>query len=179
MKRRQFTLGLGAAVVGSGVTLGSGAFSNVEADRSVSVNVVDDDDAYLALESVTSDGRVYSTREENGETVGFSFPGLQEDTTGEGLGEDSEYWFDDLLRISNQGNKDVVVYSEYNDDTLADVALYRSDNSGRDSLTAESTSEVISPGESFVAGLYIDTDGVPARDEEFDTSVTVVGEETG
>ena len=49
MKRRHLILLLGGASSGA-MSVGTGAFSSVEADRGVAVNVVDDESAYLGLE---------------------------------------------------------------------------------------------------------------------------------
>jgi len=49
MKRRHAILLLGGASAGA-MSVGTGAFSSVEADRGVEVSVVDDDEAYLGLE---------------------------------------------------------------------------------------------------------------------------------
>lgn len=51
MKRRHFILLSGGAGAGS-LTLGTGAFSSVTADRTVAVNVVGDEEAYLGLQRV-------------------------------------------------------------------------------------------------------------------------------
>jgi len=48
MKRRHFILLLGGASSGA-LGIGTGAFSSVEADRGVEVNVVEDENAYLGL----------------------------------------------------------------------------------------------------------------------------------
>jgi hypothetical protein len=48
MKRRNFILLLGGASSGA-MSVGTGAFSSVEAERGVAVNVVDDEEAYLGL----------------------------------------------------------------------------------------------------------------------------------
>jgi len=48
MKRRNLILLLGGASSGA-MSVGTGAFSSVEADRGVEVNVVDDDEAYLGI----------------------------------------------------------------------------------------------------------------------------------
>ncbi|MDB2223861.1 hypothetical protein PM023_04130 [Halorubrum ezzemoulense] len=48
MKRRTLILLLGGASSGA-MSVGTGAFSNVSAERGVSVNVVEDDEAYLGL----------------------------------------------------------------------------------------------------------------------------------
>jgi hypothetical protein len=49
MKRRHAILLLGGASSGA-MSIGTGAFSSVEADRGVEVSVVDDDEAYLGLD---------------------------------------------------------------------------------------------------------------------------------
>ncbi|SMO85002.1 hypothetical protein [Halorubrum cibi] len=51
MKRRQLILLLGGASSGA-MTIGSGAFSSVNAERGVDVNVVEDENAYLGLKQV-------------------------------------------------------------------------------------------------------------------------------
>lgn len=49
MKRRTFVLGMGTAAVGGSALLGSGAFSRTESQRSVVVETVGDEDAYMRL----------------------------------------------------------------------------------------------------------------------------------
>lgn len=49
MKRRRFILSTGVAASGAGLLVGSGAFSRVESQRNVTIEVVGDDDAYLRL----------------------------------------------------------------------------------------------------------------------------------
>ena len=51
MKRRQLILLLGGASSGA-MSVGTGAFSSVEAERNVEVSVVEDENAYLGLEQV-------------------------------------------------------------------------------------------------------------------------------
>jgi hypothetical protein len=58
MKRRNLLLGLGAAVSGGAATMGTGAFSSAQADRSVSVEVESDNPgAYLALDETNDSGQ--------------------------------------------------------------------------------------------------------------------------
>jgi len=52
MKRRQLVLLLGGGSAAA-ASAGTGAFSSVSADREVSVNVVEDDEAYLGLEQTS------------------------------------------------------------------------------------------------------------------------------
>ena len=56
MRRRSILLGLGAAAAGGGV-LGTGAFSSVSTDRTVTVSVADDNpSAYLGLDTTDDSG---------------------------------------------------------------------------------------------------------------------------
>lgn len=54
MTRRSLLIGGGTVVVGGGAALGTGAFSSVEADRSVTLNTAGDSDALLSL-AITND----------------------------------------------------------------------------------------------------------------------------
>lgn len=49
MNRRNILTGLGAAAVGSSIVLGSGAFAQVSADRSVTIRIDEDSEALLEL----------------------------------------------------------------------------------------------------------------------------------
>lgn len=51
MDRRSFVIGLGALSAGSAAAVGTGAFSSVFAVRDISVEVADDSEAYLTLQS--------------------------------------------------------------------------------------------------------------------------------
>lgn len=66
MKRRNLLLGLGtAASVGSGV-IGTGAISQITADREFNLSIVQDQNAYLGIESSTPSGLVTATGPPNG-----------------------------------------------------------------------------------------------------------------
>jgi len=50
MKRRTLLIGLGAVVAGGGAAIGTGAFTTVEAQRTVSVNVAEDSRALVGID---------------------------------------------------------------------------------------------------------------------------------
>jgi len=112
MKRRNFIVGLGALSAGSAAALGTGAFSSVEAERDVSVELADDAQAYLAIEG-TSD---YAEENEDG-VLELEFGDLEEG--GDGVGEDSSYFFGsgnpdrNVFTVQNQGTQTVEVTPEY------------------------------------------------------------------
>ena len=60
MKRRTAILGLGGLVASSSALIGSGAFTSVEAERQVDVEVRNDEEAYLALLPTDEDGEEVS-----------------------------------------------------------------------------------------------------------------------
>ena len=49
MKRRKFLLGVGSAAAAGSALIGSGAFSQVDAQRQVTIQVAEDPNAYLGM----------------------------------------------------------------------------------------------------------------------------------
>lgn len=176
MNRRRFLTAIGASAGAASLVLGSGAFTTVSAQRTVSVDVADDFRAFLRLEPLTKGGiNDESTGRSGtaGETVSFDIPGIRdgENPHAAGVGPDSVYEFRGLLEVINQGTQPVTVRSEYDGD-LADVALV--DDSGGVLRSAPPTLDV---GDGIEVGLQIDTHG--AETGEYDEMLTVVGERVG
>lgn len=88
--RRTTTLGLGAMLAGAGTVLGTGAFSSVEAQRSVSLSTAGDADAFLAFEVIDDD----YVDLDNG-MIAFE------------LIADARTTFTDLVAVRNQGTRSV------------------------------------------------------------------------
>jgi hypothetical protein len=61
MKRRNVLLGLGASAAGSGIVFGTGAFTQIEAERSLTIGVNEDDSALLALDAGDNVASVYNS----------------------------------------------------------------------------------------------------------------------
>ena len=70
MDRRKFLVGLGSASVGGSALVGSGAFSRVDAQRAVTIQVAEDPDAYLGMDKCSIDGS---------ETPNSSYASLDDD----------------------------------------------------------------------------------------------------
>ena len=115
MQRRNFILGIGASAAGGSALLGSGAFSRIESDRSVSVQVADDANAYLQLHKCSIDGD---------ETPNSSFVSLDGNghleidmgdsgNDGSGVNSNSVTSFDDVFQIRNQGKEPVCIDLRY------------------------------------------------------------------
>lgn len=133
MQRRKFLVGLGATVSGSAAAVGTGAFTSVEADRSVDVEVAGDASAYLAITEVSgSPNSDYI--DTTGAEVSFNF----DSTTppdGEGFNPNSVTVIEDLAEVQNQGTQSAFLSVDLSD-------LDVSDGSGNEAaieLAAENT----------------------------------------
>jgi hypothetical protein len=176
MRRRRFLASVGGLAAAGSAALGSGAFTSVEAERSVSIAVADDAYAFLRMNPIIdegiggeSTGRSFT----NGSEIAFEIPGDEngDNPDAEGVGLDSVYEFHDLVSISNQGTQPVTLHSTYDGSNLADLALVDDDGVLRDDPPE------LDVGESHDAGLYIDTHGSSLG--EFDETLTIVAERVG
>ena len=94
--RRKFIAGLGALVSGSAAAMGTGAFSQATADRTVNVSVAGDGAAYLDLNPVSE----YANISSGGElTLNF----------GE-LNQDSDFRFYDVFQVSNTTDEPLAIF---------------------------------------------------------------------
>lgn len=169
MRRRSLLIGLGAAA-GAGA-VGTGAFTSVTADRDVEVSVADDSDALLGIEP--GDGpNAQAFADAGGNKVALDFSKASGDV---GLGTDSTYQFDDVLRLTNQGTQTVYAWVTlgFADSDLSREDLYfypQSDESRR--LNDGDNSVVTLPiGESVSLGLYVDTDGVEGGEQSLTATI--------
>lgn len=176
MRRRRFLASVGGFTAAGSVALGTGAFTSVEAERSVTVATAEDEDAFLRMEPLDDEGlngEPTGRASDVGNEVAFNIPGTQwgENDNAEGVGLDSVYEFHDLLRVSNQGTQPVEVYSEYGGSSLSELALVNDDGLLREDPP------VLGPGDGIDVGLYIDTHG--SNVGEFEQTLTIVADQPG
>ena len=116
-------IAIGAATVGAG--LGTGAFSSVEADRTLNVTLADDANALLSLEpnegslpfaGVSAEDGPGNLNEYGGdatEYINTAGGELEIDianlTNANGVNDNAVTRFDDLIRVQNNGTQDVGV----------------------------------------------------------------------
>lgn len=168
MKRRKFLIGAGSLVATSAAAIGTGAFSSVSADRSVSVNTADDDSAFLQLEPIADNGKLRSV--ESGSKVYLQIPGSGPNESGaKGVAVDSVHEFHDLIKVTNQGTQSVKLYSRYAGSNLRDLALVT------DGGVLRGDPPTLGVGESIDVGLYIDTH--ESALDEFDETLTIVADQ--
>ncbi|WP_256391318.1 hypothetical protein [Natronoarchaeum rubrum] len=181
MRRRSFVVGLGGVATSLGLAAGSGAFTSVEADRTVNVDVEEDYDAVLKLEEVGAGER----SEIDGGTVEFELPGDDDGdyagTTPTGLGTDSTYRFagdaadsegGGLFTVTNHGTQPVAVYGAQTvQNDVPSVSVFDVESGAV--LTESAPSESIGVGESLACGLEVDTHGVDVRNDEYQVALTI------
>ena len=169
-------IGAGALATGSAAAIGSGAFTSVEADRDISVEVADDSDAFLALE--VHDGPNGAYAEETGDpgTIEFNFDGDADTEGGSGISDEAFWNFEDVFVIQNQGTQPVGVQLEFLDDdgeqfipgnpALASV-------SGPVERTAEGGWYTLDEGDSVDVGFFfnLQKDELGDQLEDLDTIV--------
>jgi hypothetical protein len=103
INRRTVLLGLGSAgFAGTSLLVGAGAFSSVEAERTVAVNVTDDSDAVLSFEINSPVGDQILSTETLG-NGGISAIKIEQDS----LNQHATTLFQDALKITNGGSQDV------------------------------------------------------------------------
>lgn len=163
---------MGGLVAAAGsFSLGTGAFTSVSAQRNVNVAVADDDEAYLSLDDTSQIARAYSAGDP--EQIAFAIPSIQENTIGDGVGQNSVYEFGDLVKVTNQGEDTVLVWSE----SAPTGAVESVSLTGPESvLDAKEDGIELTPGEAFSAGLLIETS---EKTGSYDTSVTIRAEVAG
>jgi hypothetical protein len=162
MNRRKLLIGLGAAA-GAGGVLGSGAFTSVTANRTATVNVTGDANAYLQLRKAKTDS---GSNTENSEYASVSSGTLALDFSennetsggGTGLGQNSVYTFDDVFEIGNLGTQDVGVTADVigveDHDGIDEFTLY--DSSDETEFSESGAKEGNEAGDSATDGPAVD-----------------------
>ena len=189
MKRRTLLAGVGSLTAASSLVFGSGAFTSVSADRSVNVEVADDNQSLLAVHERGDSQYVEGGRSsKGGDTVSFSFPGVgrQINDPDLGLGVDSVYEFtqdsgeadsqdveEGLARIQNQGTQPVEVYTVHESDTGLGIELF--DVADPDWTALRDDPVELSVGGEVIVGVRIRTHGAGTGD--FDETLTIVAEQ--
>ena len=104
MERRKFIIGAGALATGSAAAVGTGAFSSVEANRDVNVDVTGDASAYLGLIPTSA----YAQNPSGSSEIRLNFNDDSDPAGGgEGLNADGITTFNSVFEIQNQGDNSV------------------------------------------------------------------------
>lgn len=158
---------MGATAAGGAAALGTGAFSRVESHRQVSVEVANDEDAYLGLsEGSSPNGDNYVEEDEHGHIeVDIAD---QPDAGGEGVNSNSLTFFDNLVEVCNQGKEDADVWLQedpFTDDSGAAAGFYSGTAQGdgdideTDLIHGSDSAIEVEVGTCEEIGLLVDTGG--------------------
>lgn len=162
MKRRGFVAGLGATAAGAAV-IGSGAFESVEADRTVSVAIEDDADAYLGISEISGSDNSeefteFNTGNTSNERLKIDINSIG-DADGLGVSLGAETYIDDLFELRNQGTETVAVGFENGDggdDVTGDPQFEKFELVDESRETLDGSLELTSGGSENI-GVYIKT----------------------
>ncbi|MDL0124725.1 hypothetical protein PNP85_08535 [Halobacterium salinarum] len=166
MNRRNVLVVLGVLTVGLGVAFGSGAFSQVSAERTITADTTGDGAAYLDL---SGDGEYVET---TGDTVEFTFEELNQNATST---------FDDTLTISlnvNDSSSAVAdtYYIYFEGDNIGDSSVVDFENSTGTSLVGETQATSIQDDGTLNVQVTFDTTGSNTPVSDLD-NVTIVATE--
>ena len=198
MDRRKFLVGLGSASVGGSALIGSGAFSRVESQRSVTIQVAEDPDAYLGMDKCRIDGSEtpnssYSSLDDDGHLrilMNDENPTIGDTDLGDGINSDSRMWVDNVFQLCNQGKEDVCVWIEDHDDwpeapdaydNERRVDFYLGGNRDR-SIVGEDKAIGLPLGECVCVGLKTNSKDLSEDDElldELDNEIRIVADVDG
>jgi hypothetical protein len=151
MEASRVLLLVGIAIVSVGVVIGTGAFTTVSAERTVSVDTAGDAAALVGLEPGSGgavDGRVTAP----GGQVEITLPGDSAD----GINEGARTEFQQLVRVTNNGGQNVTSLS-FDIDADADRVQYITNTTSTEYEEDENVLDRdIAPGEAVEFGLVFD-----------------------
>ena len=175
MQRRKFLATVGSLTAASAVGVGSGAFNVVRADRNINVQTVGDESAYLQLKPTSQYAELNAS-----DMLKVNI---------DRLGKNSNYVMNDVFRIGNTGDHNIIVdLSDDLDDISWDAnfpkaywsadALGTSQNVGGDG-EFNSNRPVISPGGSvFVQFEFVGRNYETSGNREVPSIIGIYGEAT-
>jgi hypothetical protein len=190
MERRKFLIASGALAAGGAAAVGSGAFTSVEADRGITVDVESDDNAFLRLGPSDDPNGEYV--DASGDLVEIDFTETNEG--GQGVNDEAFNIFESVLEVQNQGTQSVRVGVQIEgiaEDGQSETQVFLSRNnldynSGSsseggqglrldDNTAGKSLSDLpqIGPGEGLTIGFAFDTNGDTDHDD-IDGDMTIV-----
>ena len=197
MKRREFIIGAGSAAIGGSALIGSSAFSQIDAQRSVTIELAEDPDAYLGMDKCSIDGSEtpnssYAHLDDDGHLeilMNEENPTIGESPLGEGINSDSRMFVDNVFQLCNQGKEDVCVYIEDDEDwpqapeeyDERRVDFYLGD--ARDeTVVGEDNEFLLQLGECVCIGLKTNSKELSEGDElleELDNEIRIIADTDG
>lgn len=111
INKRKWVAALGLVAVMTGVVFGTGAFTQVEAERTVDVDVADDSNAFLGIYSVNDNYTNTNSGPIGAQTVEILLNGSS-GASGDGVNDNAVTTVNNVLNLSNQGTQEVRISVE-------------------------------------------------------------------
>lgn len=167
--RRVAVVLVAVSIVTAGIPM-TGAFSSVSAERTVSVGVAEDDEAFLSLEPSNGANGAYA--EQSGGTLELNFDGTG--TPAAGLNPDATTYAADVFVVTNRGTNPSTVTVE---DTVDGLSLYAEQDGNERRLDGDNAEGVdLGVGEEANVSVRIDSSNESAL-ESLD-EITIVANAT-
>ncbi|MFC7072311.1 DUF1102 domain-containing protein [Halovenus rubra] len=119
MKRRKFLVGTGLSATAGVGLIGTGAFSQVESERNLTIGLAKDPKAYLGLDVADTPNGEYGYVDDNGRlriAMSDENPSAASSPMGLGVNSDATSWFQNVFTVCNQGTKEASVYVQDDED---------------------------------------------------------------
>jgi hypothetical protein len=110
MKRRQLLVALGATAGGSSALFGTSAFTSVNAERRINVQVANDANAFLSMKPSNGPNGAYAANEDGRLVV--QLDGSDDTPAGGGVNDNAVTELRDVFRIRNQSPQQIFVFFE-------------------------------------------------------------------
>jgi hypothetical protein len=109
MERRKFVIGAGSLAAGGAAALGTGAFSSVEANRTMDIAVRGDANAYLTLTEGPNTDVAEDVVDKTSDSIELDFNGdAAGNTDNGGLNQNAVTEFSNVLTVENRGTTGVI-----------------------------------------------------------------------
>lgn len=124
-------------------------------DRTITVAVVNDADAYLALEARGDSPHIDRMAQVNGKVVLLLNASSRAAGGGSGVGEDREFAFHAVVNITNKGTGSVDVAIVIDDDTRCDAALTATPNQAMEHYAVDPSYTGLAVGGKLFLGIQV------------------------
>lgn len=174
MKRRKVIIGAGALATGGAAALGTGAFSSVEAERSMSVELNDDTEAYLAAQPLDSDGEPVDDEGPSPVAQEASYATIDENTgrlvlAFDSLNDDAKTVITEVFQVANEGTQEVGIFFEKEGENTEAVEFFDQDDNQLD--VSEKDAVRINTGNSLEVDVEFNTHDIDPGENIMDTLV--------
>ena len=164
-----------------GMVVATGAFTSVQAQRTVSVNVANDSAALLAMSPNGTANGQYATFDGDG-ALTINLDSNIGNGNADGVNPNATTSIGSVFDIQNQAPQEVKIYIEKSGGDTGRITLFQANDTGTSVPDTDSSTLTLTSGDKVAIGLSIDTTqsggGVLGEDDSFNVELTVNAEDT-